>query len=83
MKLRAHSRPGRPCEAADVQARPSPCPIDPQGARAEIEQIDAGLKSCTQARAERGYKAKQVDTEIAADKAPREITRAEFRVVFG
>ena len=58
-------------------------PIDPQGARAEIAQIDAGLKSCTQARAERGYKAKQVDTEIAADKAPREITRAEFRVVFG
>jgi capsid protein len=41
-------------------------------ARAEIEQIDAGLKSCTQALAERGYDAEQVDAEIAADKA-REI----------
>ena len=37
-------------------------------ARAEIEQIDAGLKSRTQALAERGYDAEQVDTEIAADK---------------
>ena len=38
-------------------------------ARAEIEQIDAGLKSRTQALAERGYDAEQVDAEIAADKA--------------
>jgi capsid protein len=37
--------------------------------RAEIEQIDAGLKSRTQAIAERGYDAEQVDAEIAADKA--------------
>jgi capsid protein len=37
-------------------------------ARAEIEQIDAGLKSRTQALAERGYDAEQVDAEIAADK---------------
>ena len=44
--------------------------VDPlKDARAEIEQIDAGLKSRTQALAERGYDAEQVDTEIAADKA--------------
>ncbi len=35
--------------------------VDPlKGARAEIEQIDAGLKSRTQALAERGYDAEQV-----------------------
>jgi capsid protein len=38
-------------------------------ARAEIEQIEAGLKSRTQALAERGYDAEQVDNEIAADEA--------------
>ena len=44
--------------------------VDPmKDARAEIEQIDAGLKSRTQALAERGYDAEQVDAEIAADKA--------------
>lgn len=44
--------------------------VDPlKDARAEIEQIDAGLKSRTQALAERGYDAEQVDDEIAADKA--------------
>ena len=44
--------------------------VDPQkDARAEIEQIAAGLKSRTQAIAERGYDAEQVDAEIAADKA--------------
>jgi capsid protein len=43
--------------------------VDPmKDARAEIEQIDAGLKSRTQALAERGYDAEQVDAEIAADK---------------
>lgn len=37
--------------------------IDPlKDARAEIEQIEAGLKSCAQALAERGYDAEQVDT---------------------
>jgi capsid protein len=46
--------------------------VDPmKDARTEIEQIDAGLKSRTQALAERGYDAEQVDVEIAADK-PRE-----------
>ena len=44
--------------------------VDPlKDARAEIEQIDAGLKSRTQALAERGYDADQVDADIAADRA--------------
>ncbi len=44
--------------------------VDPlKDARAEIEQIDAGLKSRSQAIAERGFDAEQVDAEIAADKA--------------
>jgi lambda family phage portal protein len=44
--------------------------VDPlKDARAEIEQIAAGLKSRSQALAERGYDAEQVDAEIAADKA--------------
>jgi lambda family phage portal protein len=43
--------------------------VDPlKDARAEIEQIEAGLKSRTQALAERGYDADQVDAEIAADR---------------
>lgn len=43
--------------------------VDPlKDARAEIEQIDAGLKSRTQALAERGYDAEQVDAEIASDR---------------
>ncbi|MBF0354959.1 MAG: phage portal protein [Alphaproteobacteria bacterium] len=44
--------------------------VDPlKDARAEIEQIDAGLKSRSQAIAERGFDAEQVDQEIAGDKA--------------
>lgn len=44
--------------------------VDPlKDARAEIEQIEAGLKSRTQALSERGFDAEQVDAEIAADKA--------------
>ena len=44
--------------------------VDPlKDARAEIEQIEAGLKSRTQALAERGYDADQVDAEIASDRA--------------
>jgi capsid protein len=43
--------------------------IDPlKDARAEIEQIEAGLKSRSQALAERGYDSEQVDAQIAADK---------------
>ena len=42
--------------------------IDPaKDASAEILQIEAGLKSRTQAIAERGYDAEQVDREIAAE----------------
>ncbi len=44
--------------------------VDPQkDARAEVEQIEAGLKSRSQAIAERGFDAEQVDAEIAADRA--------------
>lgn len=44
--------------------------VDPlKDARAEIEQIEAGLKSRAQALSERGYDAEQVDAEIAADRA--------------
>ena len=54
--------------------------VDPlKDARAEIEQIDAGLKSRTQALAERGYDADQVDGEIAADKAREK----SFGLTFG
>ena len=54
--------------------------VDPlKDARAEIEQIIAGLKSRTQALAERGYDAEQVDAEIAADRAREQ----KFGLVFG
>jgi lambda family phage portal protein len=54
--------------------------VDPlKDARAEIEQIDAGLKSRTQALAERGYDAEQVDAEIAADKAREQSLGLNFR----
>ena len=44
--------------------------VDPmKDIRAEVEAIDAGLKSRSQAIAERGYDAEQVDAEIAADHA--------------
>jgi lambda family phage portal protein len=44
--------------------------VEPQNdARAEVEQIEAGLKSRSQAIAERGYDADQVDVEIAADRS--------------
>jgi len=43
--------------------------VDPlKDARAEIEQIKAGLKSRSQSIAERGYDAEQVDAQIAADR---------------
>ena len=55
--------------------------VDPlKDARAEIEQIDAGLKSRTQALAERGYDAEQVDAEIAADKAREKSLGLSFGV---
>lgn len=44
--------------------------VDPQkDAQAEILQIEAGLKSRTQALRERGYDPEQVDADIAADRA--------------
>jgi capsid protein len=53
--------------------------VDPmKDARAEIEQIAAGLKSRSQALAERGYDADQVDAEIAADKARERKLGLEF-----
>jgi capsid protein len=53
--------------------------VDPlKDARAEIEQIDAGLKSGTQALAERGYDAEQVNAEIAVDKAREQSLGLEF-----
>ena len=52
-------------------------------ARAEIEQIEAGLKSRTQALAERGYDAEQVDAEIAADKAREQSLGLTFGSVSG
>jgi lambda family phage portal protein len=43
--------------------------VDPlKDARAEIEQIKAGLKSRSQSIAERGYDAEDVDAAIAADR---------------
>ncbi|GIX11591.1 phage portal protein [Elioraea sp.] len=54
--------------------------VDPlKDARAEIEQIEAGLKSRTQALAERGYDAEQVDAEIAADRTREQ----KLGLVFG
>jgi len=53
--------------------------VDPmKDARAEIEQIAAGLKSRSQALAERGYDADQVDAEIAADKAREQKLGLQF-----
>lgn len=44
--------------------------VDPwKDARAEIEQIRAGLKSRSQSIAERGYDVEEVDAAIAADRA--------------
>lgn len=53
--------------------------MDPtKDARAEIEQIEAGLKSRSQALAERGYDAEQVDAEIAADKEREKVLGLSF-----
>ncbi|KAF0115591.1 MAG: bacteriophage capsid protein [Rhodospirillaceae bacterium] len=53
--------------------------VDPlKDAKAEIEQINAGLKSRSQAIAERGYDAETVDAEIAADKAREQRLGLQF-----
>ena len=54
--------------------------IDPmKDASAEILQIEAGLKSRTQALAERGYDAEQVDREIAAERKREAVLGLDFR----
>jgi len=54
--------------------------IDPmKDASAEILQIEAGLKSRTQALAERGYDAEQVDREIAAERKREREMGLDFR----
>jgi capsid protein len=54
--------------------------IDPmKDASAEILQIEAGLKSRTQAIAERGYDAEQVDREIAAERKREAALGLDFR----
>jgi lambda family phage portal protein len=54
--------------------------VDPlKDANAEIASIEAGLKSRTQAIAERGYDAEQVDREIAAERARERILGLDFR----
>jgi lambda family phage portal protein len=54
--------------------------IDPmKDASAEILQIEAGLKSRTQALAERGYDAEQVDREIASERKREASLGLDFR----
>jgi lambda family phage portal protein len=54
--------------------------VDPlKDANAEITQIEAGLKSRTQAIAERGYDAEQVDREIAAERTRERALGLDFR----
>jgi len=48
-------------------------------ASAEILQIEAGLKSRTQALSERGFDAEQVDREIAAERAREHDLGLDFR----
>ena len=54
--------------------------VDPlKDANAEIAQIEAGLKSRTQAISERGYDAEQVDREIAAERNRERRLGLDFR----
>ena len=54
--------------------------VDPmKDASAEILQIEAGLKSRTQAISERGYDAEQVDREIAAERKRERALGLDFR----
>lgn len=48
-------------------------------ASAEILQIEAGLKSRTQALSERGYDAEQVDREIAAERKRERTLGLDFQ----
>lgn len=54
--------------------------VDPmKDASAEILQIEAGLKSRTQALSERGFDAEQVDREIAAERKREQALGLDFR----
>lgn len=54
--------------------------VDPQkDIRAELEQIEAGLKSRSQAISERGYDAEQMDEEIAEDRKREARLGLDFR----
>lgn len=54
--------------------------VDPQkDIRAELEQIEAGLKSRSQAISERGYDAEQLDEEIAEDRKREARLGLDFR----
>ena len=54
--------------------------VDPmKDASAEILQIEAGLKSRSQAISERGYDAEQVDREIAAERKREATLGLDFR----
>ena len=54
--------------------------VDPmKDASAEILQIEAGLKSRSQAISERGYDAEQVDREIAAERKRESALGLDFR----
>ncbi|UWQ90414.1 phage portal protein [Rhodobacteraceae bacterium M382] len=54
--------------------------VDPmKDASAEILQIEAGLKSRTQALSERGYDAEQVEREIAAERNREQALGLDFR----
>ncbi len=54
--------------------------VDPmKDASAEILQIEAGLKSRTQALSERGYDAEQVDREISAERDREQTLGLDFR----
>jgi lambda family phage portal protein len=54
--------------------------VDPlKDANAELAQIEGGLKSRTQAIAERGYDAEEVDREIAAERARERLLGLDFR----
>jgi lambda family phage portal protein len=54
--------------------------VDPmKDASAEILQIEAGLKSRSQAISERGYDAEQVDREIAAERKREAALGLDFR----
>lgn len=54
--------------------------VDPQkDIRAELDQIEAGLKSRSQAISERGYDAEQLDAEIAEDRKREQRLGLDFR----